>query len=99
MEIIKFYIVQKVLATINKKFGRPDSRLPTTQLILQQLLDSIQFTINSTYQKALLKAMFVTAFYGLFRVGEITSQKSGAVSINFDQISIQTNSTTGLNRL
>ena len=82
------FIVQKVLASINKEYGKSDSRLPITQFILARLLDSVDKVLSSIYHATLLKAMFLIAFYGLFRVGEITIQSSGVVSLNMDQIQI-----------
>ena len=82
------YIVQRSLATINKRFGRPDSRLPITRIILHQLIDSLDNTSKVTYHQTLIKAMYATAFYGLFRIGEITIQKSGDISLHRSDISI-----------
>ena len=86
------YLVQKTLATINRIYGSSDSRLPITQMVLQQLLFAIDNTISIQYHRYLLKAMFITAFYGLFRIGELTIQKSGVVSLMFEDIQINSNS-------
>ena len=40
------------------------------------------------YHVVLLKALFVAAFYGLFRVGELTIQNSGVVSINVENVTM-----------
>ena len=80
------FLVQKVLSSINKLHGTRDSRLPITLLILHRLLESIDKVITNVYHSKLLKAMFLVAFYGLFRVGEITVQKSGNVSLYFNQL-------------
>ena len=80
------FIVQKSLASINKRFGKSDSRLPITLLILSQLLESLEHTINNHYDRTLVGALFTTAFFGLFRVGELTTQRSGIISIYLDQV-------------
>ena len=88
------FIVQKTLSTVNKKFGKPDNRLPITQFILQLLLDSIQHTIGLRYHQILLHALFTTAFYGLFRVGELTIQNSGEISLYLKQVTLNPSSIT-----
>ena len=82
------FIVQKVLASVNKLHGSSDSRLPITLVILHQLLDSVYKAISNSYNAKLLRAMFAIAFYGLFRVGEITVQKSGIVPLYLDQLKV-----------
>ena len=71
------FAVQKTLSAVNRLTGKLDSRLPITLFILATLNESIEKTITNKFQRVLLKAMFTTAFFGLFRIGEITSA-SGA---------------------
>ena len=85
------FVVQKVLSAINKSTGNRDSRLPITQFLLNRLLDSTEFVISNQYNKLLIRAMFSLAFYGLFRIGEITIQTSGVVPLKFEQIQLLTN--------
>ena len=76
------FVVQKVLSGINKVLGSSDSRLPITQFLLNRLLESTNYVISNRYHRVLIKAMFAVSFYGLFRVGEITKQKSGEIALN-----------------
>ena len=82
------FLVQKVLSSINKIHGSSDSRLPITRFILHRVIDSVSIVVSNLYNSKLLKSMFLIAFYGLFRVGEITVQKSGEISLYLDQIQI-----------
>ena len=85
------FLVQKVLSSINKLQGCKDSRLPITLVVLHKLVDSIDKMSFPLYQSHLLKAMFLFAFYGLFRVGEITVQKSGEISLFLRHLTILDN--------
>ena len=88
------FLVQKVLAGINKKFGRYDSRLPITMIILHRLCESLPKTNNIRYHRVLLKAMYLLAFYGLFRIGEITIQCDGSISLEAKDIVLGKDSLT-----
>ena len=80
------FVVQKLLSSITKSQGKSDSRLPITHFILSRLLDAADLVISNKYLATWIKAMFLVAFYGLFRVGELTSQRSGFVSLYIDQL-------------
>ena len=51
-----------------------DDRLPITKSILFRLVLALNNTCAISYYQSLYKAMFVVAFYGLLRVGEITKK-------------------------
>ena len=64
--------------------------MPISIELLYKLVDAIENTISSQYQRFLFKAMFLTAFHGFLRVGEITSS-SNCISVsntNFDKNSV-----------
>ena len=82
------FIVQKILSSINKIQGNTDSRLPITQFLLHRLLDASNVVITNRYHSILIKAMFSLAFYGLFRIGEITIQNSGEICLFLDQCNV-----------
>ena len=58
------FLVQKVLAAVNKINPSLDPRLPITLIILQQLVLAVPQVVNNYYQVVLLKALFLVAFYG-----------------------------------
>ena len=60
--------------------------MPISIELLYQLVDAIENTISSQYQRVLFKAMFPMAFYGFLQAGEIISS-SNCISVsntNFD---------------
>lgn len=69
-------LIQKLLSATCKISPAMDSRLPITILLLIQLVASVDQMSITIYQKAMLKAMFSVAFFGLMRIGEIASNKS-----------------------
>ena len=84
-------IVQKLLSAITKISPAGDSRLPITILILERLVKSLDAMGTHFYHKMLLKAMFLTAFHGLFRISEITSSNTNSAKINMANINREDN--------
>ena len=82
------FCVQKVLSAVNKLHGKQDSRLPITLILLSRLTSSLTTTVKSIYNRVLLKAMFTIAFFGLCRIGEITTQPDGIVAIYLKQLQL-----------
>ena len=54
--------------------GGVDIRLPVTRPVLRGLVRALSFTNCSVFQRSLFSAVFLVAFYGLFRIGELTSK-------------------------
>ena len=80
--------VQKVLATSIKLKNDIDSRLPITLNILSRLTNSLRVTTDSPYLRVLFKAMYIVSFFGLMRMGEVTRDISGDISLTTDQVSV-----------
>ena len=72
----KNFLVQKILAAHSKLYSAPDVRLPITRGVLQRLVLALNHTNSSAYQRLLFQTMFLVAFYGFFRVGELTAKGS-----------------------
>ena len=70
----KQFLVQKILAAHSKLYSSPDVRLPITRSVLQRSVLALNHTNSSAYQRLLYQTMFVVAFYGFFRVGELTAK-------------------------
>ena len=70
----KQFLVQKILAAHSKLYSSPDVRLPITHNVLQQLVLTLDHTKSSAYQRLLHQTMFLVAFYGFFRVGDLTAK-------------------------
>jgi hypothetical protein len=84
-------LIQKLLASACKISPSIDTRLPITKLILLNLVDSVNHMSISHYNRLLLEAMFVIAFYGLMRIGEITTTTTNKTVLNLKQITISQN--------
>lgn len=65
------FIVKQLLHSV-KKSSIADTRLPVTLPILEQLLSSLKRIISDKFTRYMLRTMFVVAFFGLFRIGEIS---------------------------
>ena len=68
----KAFIVQNIMTAQRRLCSKPDIRLPITRSILHKLVLALNHTITTAYQILLFQTMFLVAFYGLFRVGELT---------------------------
>ena len=82
------FVVQKMLASITKLDPRGDTRLPITIIILGRLVQSTSVVINDSYQALLTRAMFIIAFFGLMRVGEICLTQAKNPVIQLDQVKV-----------
>lgn len=84
----KTFLIQKLLTVVSKQRS-PDTRLPITKPVLSQLVRSLQHTNSLAVQRTLFKAMFLTAFYGFFRIGELASKspECGNAVVQFESLS------------
>ena len=64
-------LVQKILAAHSKLYSAPDV---ITRGVFQRLVLALNHTNSSAYQRLLFQTMFLVAFYGFFRVGELTAK-------------------------
>lgn len=79
-------LVQKLLSACLKLKPTVDPRLPITIIILQQLVLALSTTVSNFAHRKLLRAMFVIAFFGLMRVGEITMSVDKVVPLEIKQL-------------
>lgn len=63
----------KFLQGARKTRAHVDTRLPITISILHKLVAALNTIASNVYYKTLYQSMFLTAFYGLLRVGEMTT--------------------------
>ena len=54
--------------------AKPDIRLPITRSIFHKLVLALSHTITSAFHILFFQTMFLVAFYGFFRVGELTTK-------------------------
>ena len=74
----KSILIRKLLSAQSRR-SSPDVRLPITRLVLHELIAALSHTNGSAFQRTLYTAMFLIAFYGFFRVGEIAAKTKGSV--------------------
>ena len=65
------FLIRKLLYGIRKQ-KTCDKRKPFTLENLQSLITALPYIVDTVYSRILFKAMFLTAFYGFFRVGELS---------------------------
>ena len=71
----KSFLIDKLLTALSRQ-QPSDIRLPITRPILHHLIRSLTFSNSSAFQSLLFSAMFLVAFYGLFRIGELASKST-----------------------
>ena len=71
----KSFLIEKLSTALSRQ-QPSDIRLPITRPILHELLRSLSFANSSAFQRSLFSAMFLVAFYGLFRIGELASKST-----------------------
>ena len=75
----KSFLIQKLLSALSRKRS-VDVRLPVTRPVLHELIRSLRFTNSSAFQRSLYVTMFLVAFYGLFRIGELATKSTRVAS-------------------
>ena len=71
----KYFLIGKLLVAVGRR-TQADTRLPLSRPLLYELIAALDHTSPSGYQRALYKSMFLLAFYGFFRIGELTCKLS-----------------------
>ena len=81
------FIIRKLLYGVRKNKSC-DKRKPFTLENLKNLITALQSTVDTIYLRTVFKAMFLTAFYGLFRVGELSISRPAPDNvITFEAVS------------
>ena len=70
----KSFLIHKLLTAVSRQ-RLADLRLPFTRPVLHELIESLQHTTSSAFQRCLYSAMFLLAFYNFFRVGELAAKR------------------------
>ena len=65
------FVVQKTLSGLCRSKKQLDNRKPITKDILHRMLDRLPVVCPSHYEATLFSAIFTTAFFGYFRMGEL----------------------------
>lgn len=75
----KSFLIRKLFAALGRH--KPcDLRLPITRQVLHELVNALVHTNSSAWQRKLYSAMYLVAFYGFFRLGELATK--GANTVN-----------------
>lgn len=84
------FLVKKLLEGYRRKSKSNDVRLPITSNILKQIIQSLQLVCNNYYECKLFQAAYTLAFFGFFRVGEMTvkNQKDLGHAIDYEDITM-----------
>ena len=87
-DVTKHFLVTQTLAGARKVASTCDTRLPITATILKELVNAIPKVTASSAEARLFKAMFVTAFFGFLRIGEMapTTKKQVPSVIQFSDL-------------
>jgi len=70
------FIVAKVIQGMRRTSGKRDTRLPITPYILQRIVFTLPYICLNSFELKLFKATYTLAFWGLFRIGELTVSSS-----------------------
>uniref|UniRef100_A0A8W8MMU3 SGNH hydrolase-type esterase domain-containing protein n=1 Tax=Magallana gigas TaxID=29159 RepID=A0A8W8MMU3_MAGGI len=67
----KTFMLKNAMIGLSRLDERKDNRMPITLDILKALVQVLPLVCRSLYEATLFTAIFVTAFYGYFRIGEL----------------------------
>ena len=82
------HLVQKTLVAIQKMDIPTYSRSPITITLLSSISQNVKHNIGSVYLQHLLRAMYLTSFFGFFRVGEISVSKDQNHTLQLNNVQI-----------
>ncbi|XP_013416314.1 uncharacterized protein LOC106177917 [Lingula anatina] len=82
----KSFIVQQTLKGLVRQMPSQDTRLPITVPILHTLLQNLRYCLPDSYEILMYQAMFTTAFFGLLRVSEITTDATTNHTLKVENI-------------
>ena len=86
----KAFILGRLLIGIKRRQNLPPNRAaPITLPILIRILDSLEASHRSPYTKALFKALFLLAYYGAFRAGELVISTTSEHTLELDNVSLR----------
>lgn len=92
-DISDHFLIQKALQGAKNCSPHGDSRLPITLPILMRLVDSLEHTCHSHRNKVMFQCMYLMAFFGLLRVGEMTvSNGNSTNTLTLDSIEVSVGS-------
>lgn len=74
------FLIKKLLRA-TKLTSHSDNRKPITIPILKALLEALTLVTTTSTVLLLFRAMFLVAFFGLFRIGEITFSQRGSHNV------------------
>jgi hypothetical protein len=66
------FFILKLLQGAKRSRVQVDTRLPITRSILHRMLVALPYICSSPFYKISYRSMFLLAFYGFLRVGEMT---------------------------
>ena len=74
-DLTKSFLIQKLLSALSRERS-VEVRLPVTRPVFHELIRSLSFTNSSAFQRSLYATVFLVAFYGLFRIGELATKST-----------------------
>ena len=85
----KSFLIEKLLVAVGRR-SQADIRLPISRPLLYELVRALTHTNTYAYQRSLYGAMFMIAFYGFFRIGELTckTRTMSSAALQFDQVTL-----------
>ena len=83
----KSFLIEKLLVAVGR-CSQADISLPISRPLLYELIQALTHTCTSAYQCYLYRSMFMIAFYGFFRLGELASKGRTQLNVvdQFDQV-------------
>ena len=73
------FFIKKLLQGVQKSGSSADTRLPITKTILVNIITALSHTVSIYTDRILLKAIFLLAFHGFMRLGELIARTAELV--------------------
>ena len=80
------FLIKRAMIGLLKQSKSCDTRIPITPDVLLKLCQCLPFVVAEPYKINLFRSMFILAFYGFLRVGEMTVSSTLAFNPNLLQL-------------
>lgn len=86
------FVVKKMLEGCHRSRRTKDERAPITKVVLQAICCALPSVCYDSFETTLFKALFVVAYFGLFRVSELVSPSNTmrGSPIQFSDVNLDT---------
>lgn len=87
-DVTKTFSVYKALTGIQKLSSEKPCRLPITRVVMHKIIDNLNAYSSSKYEINLFKSLFLLAYYGCLRAGELVTSRNNKHTLRYNNVKV-----------